>query len=383
MTYRVALFTEQFPPYGSGVARSARRLANQLCFAGQDVTVLTFDYDRPLSSTVAIRESREHPYPVLFIGPYHKGQGAPLSDGDKAIFRRNWVMQVLDYLRENPPDLIHAYFLLDAGFLAQVCALELSLPCVVSCRGNDIGKNLFNLNKLAAIRWIFEHVNWVTFVNEHLAARARLFFPSIVSRSCVIHNAVENVAVEDIPPALGLPEGALVGYVGRIGEKKGVAELVTAMEGLQGSLVLVGRTGRGTHDQYLQRRLAVAAGRGKVLALGERPWSGILGLLQAFDVFVQPSLDDGHPNALLEAMATGRPIVATDIFADVIEDGIEGILVPPGDAGRLRSAILRLLTETELASKLGEAARLRAEQQFTPLREVEANLSVYRQVVSP
>jgi glycosyltransferase involved in cell wall biosynthesis len=72
------------------------------------------------------------------------------------------------------------------------------------------------------------------------------------------------------------------------------------------------------------------------------------------------------PNAVLEYMAAGRPIVATAVGAtpELIEDGEHGLLVPPGDAGALARAIARLLDEPALARRLGEAARWRARERY-------------------
>jgi glycosyltransferase involved in cell wall biosynthesis len=105
----------------------------------------------------------------------------------------------------------------------------------------------------------------------------------------------------------------------------------------------------------------------------ERPevsWSGWLDTeakADAFaraDVFVLPSLSEGMPNAMLEAMANGRAVVATRVggVPDVVTDGEDGLLVPAGDPERLAQAACRLLDDPALRERLGEAARARAER---------------------
>ncbi len=90
--------------------------------------------------------------------------------------------------------------------------------------------------------------------------------------------------------------------------------------------------------------------------------SDVPAFLGGLDVAVLCSRSEGMSNALLEYMAAGRAIVATAVGAapDLIEDGVHGLLVPPGDAGRLADAIATLMRRPELARRLGEAARRRA-----------------------
>jgi glycosyltransferase involved in cell wall biosynthesis len=108
------------------------------------------------------------------------------------------------------------------------------------------------------------------------------------------------------------------------------------------------------------------------LGLGERVtlWGSVAdvpGFLAGLDVAVLPSLTEGMSNALLEYMAAGRAIVATGVGGNVrlIEDGVNGLLVPPGDAIRLAAAVGRLLSDPALATRLGAAARRRVEECYS------------------
>lgn len=91
------------------------------------------------------------------------------------------------------------------------------------------------------------------------------------------------------------------------------------------------------------------------------------GFLAGLDVAVLPSLSEGMSNALLEYMAAGRAVVATAVGGNVrlIEDGVNGLLVPPGEPMRLAAAISRLLSDPALAARLGAAARRRAEERYS------------------
>jgi glycosyltransferase involved in cell wall biosynthesis len=100
------------------------------------------------------------------------------------------------------------------------------------------------------------------------------------------------------------------------------------------------------------------------------------------DVFVQPSLRDGLPNSLLEAMACERAVVGTPVggIYDAVSDCGNGRLVRANDAMELAGAITELLTNEPLRKKLGGAARLTVMHQFTPQAELEGNLGAYRRL---
>ncbi len=106
--------------------------------------------------------------------------------------------------------------------------------------------------------------------------------------------------------------------------------------------------------------------------------------LAGLEVAVLPSLSEGMSNALLEYMAAGRPIVASAVGAGtrLIEDGVSGLLVPPGDANCLAAAIGRLLAEPALAARLGAAARRVAEERYGRAAMVQRFETYYRRLVA-
>jgi glycosyltransferase involved in cell wall biosynthesis len=106
-------------------------------------------------------------------------------------------------------------------------------------------------------------------------------------------------------------------------------------------------------------------------------------LLSAADLFVLPSLEGGECLALLEAMAAGLPIVASDTPGnrDVLSDGREGLLVPATDAGALSAAIARLFEQRDLAAQLGAAARDRAAAEFSLAKTADAHVTLFERLV--
>ena len=103
------------------------------------------------------------------------------------------------------------------------------------------------------------------------------------------------------------------------------------------------------------------------------------------EVFVLPSLSEGSPNVLLEAMAAGLPIVATEVggIPEIAADGVNALLVPPRDAEALLCAVQMLLGDAMMCRRLGSAARLTVEQRYTPERRAAALAGVYARVGVP
>lgn len=123
--------------------------------------------------------------------------------------------------------------------------------------------------------------------------------------------------------------------------------------------------GDGPLRRPLEEKARALRLNGAVRFLGAVPNAS--SLLPGFDIFVLSSLWEGMSNSLLEAMAAGKPVVATDVGggSEVVLEGKTGFLVPPKDPEALADAVLRLLAAPDLARNLGVAGRVRVESKFT------------------
>jgi glycosyltransferase involved in cell wall biosynthesis len=119
-------------------------------------------------------------------------------------------------------------------------------------------------------------------------------------------------------------------------------------------------------------------------AVGFVPAERVRGFYDRAAVVVAPSRREGYGMAAREAMAHGRPVVATAVggLPDAVEDGVTGLLVPPGDVPALRAALERLLGDAELRSRLGAAARTAAVERFGRHAATAALVELYRDVAA-
>jgi glycosyltransferase involved in cell wall biosynthesis len=248
-------------------------------------------------------------------------------------------------------DVVHGHWL-----PSMVPALATGKPVVLQLWGSDVA--LARRARHVA-RWLVGRARVVVCASTALADDAR----SLGARDVrVIGQGVR------VPDSVGEPdEPAHILYVGRLSEEKGVGELAEAANGLP--LVVVG-------DGPLRPLLPQAVGFVPPAELG--PY------YERASVVVVPSRREGYGMVAREAMAHGRPVVATAVggLVDAVEDGVTGMLVPPGDVRALHDALERLLADAALRRSLGTAARERVVRVGSPAAAAEQLLDVYRSVAS-
>ena len=173
----------------------------------------------------------------------------------------------------------------------------------------------------------------------------------------------------------------LLGCVGRLDQQKGHAVLIDALSKLKDRApVRCAIIGEGPKRAALEAQIRRHHLEKHVWLLGER--DDVVSWLSSFDIFVLPSLWEGLPNSLLEAMALGLPSVASavDGVGEVIKDGENGALVPPRNPLALAKKIADLAADAALRSKLGEAAQRTIAERFTLLEMIAAYEKTYQEL---
>ncbi len=181
--------------------------------------------------------------------------------------------------------------------------------------------------------------------------------PEAASRVAILPNATRPP--EPARLAAAAPrEDVVILFLGRLGARKGVPQLIEALAGLDPGhwrCIIAGDGDvEGTRAEIARRGLG-----DRVSAPGWVGPSEVESLLGEADILVLPSFDENLPMSVIEAMAHGLAVVATPVGAveDIVADGQTGLLVPPGDTEALRQALKRLVADPALRRRLGEAAR--------------------------
>ena len=270
-------------------------------------------------------------------------------------------------------DLVHVHWMLPNGPVAAIAAKRVRLPLVVSLHGSDVfvAERHGALRPLA--RWVLRSASWCVACSRDLAMRAvALDGPSLACE--VIPYGVDATAFGNGGDpgkwrhhARAADGEFLVAGLGRLVAKKGFSHLLRAVGKLRREGVPIRLALGGIGD--LAAALAAEAEREgsaeAVHLVGNVPHDEVGAFLRAADAVVVPSVRDergnvdGLPNVLLEALAAGRPIVATRIggIPDVIDEGRNGILVEPGDANALAAALRRLWSSPEERAAFAANAR--------------------------
>lgn len=179
-------------------------------------------------------------------------------------------------------------------------------------------------------------------------------------------------------------DGPLLGFMARLQDQKGLPDLIAALALLRsrGALPRFAIVGSGPMEAWVTRRLEEERLTDRVVLLPFEP--PVWPRLAAFDAFVLPSLWEGLPIGLLEAMAAGLPVVSTSVngIPEAVEHEQSGLLVPPGAPSALADAIERMATDPELRVRLGAAGRRRYEKQFTLERMIDSFEQLYAEVAA-
>src|SRR5262249_35903191 len=245
---------------------------------------------------------------------------------------------------------------------------------------------------MRAYRWLDErvihHADRVVAVSE--ARRRDLLAAGVAPRAVVtLHNAVRLPGERYENPStlraeLGVEtQNRLVGVIGRLSPEKGqryfieaMATVSTAFPNTCGILF-----GDGPDEPELQRVVGHLGLQKHSVFAGHRP--DVDRGYQALDMVVVPSLSEGLPNVVLEAMAHARPVVAAAVggVPEIIDDGSSGILVKPADPHALAQAILTVLRDSTLGVRMGVAGRIRVATAFSVESRTQRVLAVYDEVM--
>ncbi len=375
---KIALLSEKYTPDFGGLAISTERLARLLAAAGHAVRVF--------APTLNLPPSERRTLPSSGVDVTRFGARKRVDDT-----LADWFETIVEEHRRDPFDILHAYFLPQAGFVAAYAGKYLGTPSVVSIRGNDIERAAFDPAKFSHVMYALQHASAVTTNASTLARKAKAF---VEREIFLIPNGIDTELFksmarnETLAEMLGLggktkeERSAVIGFAGELREKKGLRALLSgyaqAAKSRPASLLIVGEVRDGEDKKFFDE-FKSANSQLPITVTGPVPHEDMPAYYALMDVLVHPSLRDGMPNAALEAMACGLPVIATPVggILDALEDGENGVLVNVNDAAALAGKIVELLDDPQKRAGLGQRARETVVEKFGLEAELRANLRVY------
>jgi glycosyltransferase involved in cell wall biosynthesis len=332
-----------------GAETFVRRMAPRLVAYGFNLRVITL-----VGGGSLVEEIREDGVPVFELGLRNKYDYSIINKLSKL-----W--------ESDPPEIIHTH-LFHAGILGRVVARMHHVPVIIV--------HQHGLEKRRSPIRVFLDRMTSPFVTKY-AATCQAVAKEMTRREGIsqskieiIYNGIFPIDTSIVSPPLEWPvknSAKVIGCVGRLAPEKGQAILIQALASYEtkGEKPHVLLIGDGSYRQELQN---------KVTSLHLNPYVHFCGIqknifewLPFFDLFVLPSSWEGISLALLEAMACGLAVVATNVGGtpEVVKNGESGLLIPPNDPNALESAIRTLVENPGLCQKMGEAGRDRVRTEFT------------------
>jgi glycosyltransferase involved in cell wall biosynthesis len=353
---RVDMIILEYHPIVGGAQRQLAMVAPLLQAQGVDVRILTRRY--------------------AGLPAYEMVDGVPVhrlpAPGPKLMAAFTFTLSALAEIERHPPDLIHAFSLFSPLSTAVQAKKRHHIPIVAKVlRGGPLGDvdrlrhKPFGERRLASYR---QQVDAFVTISQEIDAELAAIGVS-PARRVFVPNGVDLTRFAPLAPEaqrerrrqLGLPEGPLALFTGRLVPEKRVNHLLAVWTAVR--------------RQLLDAHLLLLGDGPELAALQQQAGEGVLfggrvddvdAYLPAADLFVLPSATEGLSNSLLEAMAAGLPCLATAVGGapDVIEHGRSGWLIPPDSLPDLQEAVITLLADTAVRQDLGARARQKIVAEF-------------------
>lgn len=374
----VAFVTPAFPPDHGGLALAAARLARQLqTYLPLDVIVL-----QRADPTPSVTSTVTHGTPVL------------------RVVASSWV-EVQQYafwlLRERGPyRCLHGIYPSLTGFPVALAARHFSIPYLLAARGNDLHRDSFYPERQAGLLFALRHADAVVGVSRELCHLAVSL--GAIGQIRWIPNGVDSVQFRPTFPSTTLTDqlqlrGVFpqIGFAGEARPKKGLMTTLQAFALLRrryprAGLLLIGGARADAKPllaEFLDRQPEL---RSAVYELPWLPQERLADYYSLLDVFWHPAISDGLPNAVLEALACGRVVIASRVGGaiDILAGSPQApLLIPPNNPLMLAETTLRFLQMApEKRAALGKAGRDWVIQQFTMEAETRAYLKLYAQLAA-
>ena len=363
---RLLVINYEFPPLGSGASNATYHIARELSRRGHAIVVLTSRF-KGLPRSESIED-----FEVVRIRTLRKALDR-CPPHELLSFAIASIPAALKVAGKSKPDVALAFFGFPCGPAAWAVSKRLGIPYVLSLRNADVPRRALSESKLlqapmkCLVRWLWRRADGLVSVSAGLRDEVLKLEPGLKVR--VIPNGVDMERFHPRPDSAPRKWSAArpfkILYVGRLRAFKGLQDLVAALPAVRQKAavpVQADLVGDGPYRETLESRIGELGLQNIVRFRGRLAREEMPDVYREADLLVLPSYAEGMPNAVLEAFASGVPVVATDIEGsrELLRSGVEGVLVPTHSPDALARAIISLASDPGKPARCGAAARERA-----------------------
>lgn len=287
---------------------------------------------------------------------------------DAQFYAKGLIRWLCEFCRVWRPDVLDAHFVWPDGVGVALLAKELKIPYVITLRGRLYECLLIPFQREQCVSAL-QSASAVISVSERLAEEARKL-GVLDDRLVIIPNGIDRGYFHPIDKLtcrreLDLPvNGRLLVTVAHLGHRKGHHEVIRALADLPNDvkLVIVGGSAQGGTSEKLQAVAMEVGVENRLILTGPQPYERVPLYFNAADVSVLASYREGCPNAVLESLACGTPVVATDVGAvrDILSAPETGRIVPPREIGLLRDALADVLNHQWNSAEVVKASGVKS-----------------------
>ena len=358
---KILLINSEYPPIGGGAGNASSNIARMLVQRGHDVLVLTSHWN-----DLPFEETRDGVEVIRQSTLRRRMDRSNALEQISFIFSASF--RTFGLIRPFKPDITLAFFGLPSGAVALLLKWLYRIPYVVSLRGGDVpGFRPYDFRIYHKLAAPFLHLIWGNadsiIANSNGLQKLALAFDSRYTIP-IISNGVDTSQFTT-PNRDWSPPRIL--SAGRVVYQKGFDLAMCALSQLKDLEWIWTIAGDGPQMPMLKAMSKEYGINERIRFLGWLSSEQIKEQYAAANLFLFPSRHEGMPNAVLEAMASGLPVVATKIAGneELVVDGETGRLVPAEDVDALRESLRPLLVEAQMREQMGRAARQRVESSFS------------------
>lgn len=382
---RILLINHEYPPLGGSAGNATRHIAKALARLGHKPYVLT-------AAGPGLRMTEEIDGVTIRRLPIWRSQKPgeePARNGkaEGTAFLMAALFEAPKLARQWQIDIALTFFSLPGGVLGALLKRRLKIPYVIALQSGDVPtaeeaqQSFYRKAVSLGLQYLWRDAGAVIANSDRLAEEARRHDPKtpaeIIPDGADVHGIMPK---EDYAPG----EEVDLLYVGRLAKQKGLDVLLEALAKLSSALKWrLTLVGDGPEWPAVAAQTARLALIDRVDLRGWQGWSTLPEIYRKAEVFVLPSYDEGMPAALLEAMATGLPVVTTNVsgMGEAVLHDKTGLLVPPRDSDALADALTVMIADPSRWEELGRAGRARIESYYSWIVAAETWVDVIERVL--